>query len=81
MKSSEPNFTWEDTKTGSRMVFESLEEMNSFLDWRSGKLQEQLEAVVAALRGVTRAYTHPSDFQRARKLLAEIGGIDGTQKS
>lgn len=37
-------FTWEDIASGSRMEFVSTDELTSFLNWKSGRLEEQLEA-------------------------------------
>lgn len=54
----EPEFTWEDIHSESRMVFASLDEMRSFLAWKSGRLEEQLEA----LRWAASEYLRDTDL-------------------
>lgn len=46
---SGPEFTWEDIEGESRMVFRDLDELESFLNWRSGRLEEQLRTTQEAL--------------------------------
>lgn len=79
-------YTWQDTKNGSRMEFASFEEMQSFLHWKSGRLEEQLEAAREEVlflcsdeddirKGLREQLEASEDFhvQRMAPLLEELG--------